>query len=236
MNNAPFTSLSSLLEPIATGLTISAIKEEGAKMVAASLESQVEKVTLSDKEEFVGIVETLRHVLDSYPSSIQNTDKFFEKFKEYANAAEVPEGEEEDIEYHYDVMDVMPTVAHFVFSYYSSNNSASVDEELLSSLVQMMPFAPGVENVPALIECLASLLEDTDRFESIAVESLKMFTELLLMKKSELDEFGIDNDVSKLMKDTLKNAIKSKPALQKLISKDFQNSRAKVNRFNALIR
>ena len=80
------------------------------------------------------------------------------------------------------------------------------------------------------------MLNDSERFESVLVPGLKLITEILLMKKSNLEEYEFEDDTISEMKSTLKDCCKGNKQLQNEIIKDFGKSRAKINRFNALIR
>lgn len=80
------------------------------------------------------------------------------------------------------------------------------------------------------------MLDDQERFDSIVVPVLKLFTEMLLMKKSELEEYEFEEETLSNMKSTLKTIVKGNKNIQATITKDFQKSRAKLNRFMALIR
>ena len=203
-------SWASLLTPLNTGLTVSAIKEEDARKLSKSLEDYIQKIDIDEINELIISVDILRLIFTSYPNAIESIDTYFVKFEEFINIIK-ENGEEEDSEEALELLPAMPSIAQFVFTVYSNNENIPINENLLLSLVQMMPFEPGVA-LNELISLLISILDDYEKFESIVLPSLKMFSELLLLKKSELDEYNIEQDVNKSMKDSLKTIIKYKPS------------------------
>lgn len=229
----PFTAISSILVPINAGLEVFAIKEETAAALAKLAAEQLEKLFLTDVNELIAICETIRHLLDSHPKTVKPINQYFPKLLTIVHAIQEI-GEEED--FAFEAVEAMPELARLVFAAYAADADLEVEEDLLGACVTMMPFSPEVEFVGDLLQNLIDMLEDQERFEAIVLPTLKMFTDLLLMKKNELEEFGLDPELVKSMKATLKRICKAKPALGKQITKEFGSSRAKINRFNALIR
>lgn len=226
-------SISLVLEPISTGIEVFAIKEEGAKKLVNIIKGHMDDVGESEFGELETILDCLAAINTTYPSTLKPADQFFPPLKK---AVQLIASADEEEDFQLEGIEIMPTVAKFVFSVYANNSDVEVDEDLLGALVSMMPFSPEIEFIGDLITYLVDMLDDQERFESIVVPTLKMFAELLLLKKSELEEFQFDDDVVKAMKNTLKTICKKKPAIAKQISKDYQSSRAKLNRFNTLIR
>ena len=126
--------------------------------------------------------------------------------------------------------------ARFVFNVYTSNESLQVNQNLLIPLVKMMPFAPDVEFLGELLGCMTDMMKDPIRFQCILSPGARVFAEMLLMKKSQLDEFELDQELVSDMKETLKTTVKQNPEIGKQISNEFKSSKAKLNRFNSLVR
>ena len=80
------------------------------------------------------------------------------------------------------------------------------------------------------------MFNDKARFQDVLVPGLRMITEILLMKKSELEQYQIEAESINALKQTLKKCCKGDRVLTQQITKSFGKSRAKINRFNALIR
>jgi hypothetical protein len=83
---------------------------------------------------------------------------------------------------------------------------------------------------------LCELLDDPKRFECIVAPGVFVLTDLLMKKKSELDEFHFDPGAVGEMKATLKKPCKANKKLGFKLKQQFKASRAKLNQFNALIR
>ena len=234
MKTASIHAMSYILESLSAGLEVAAIKEDGAKEIADFLKQFLGTLQIQDTNEISAALECLTAINKSYPAAIQPADPIIQGVLAFVK--QISESNEEEEEFMEESISIMPDIAKFVFNVYASTPSLEVEENLLGALVALMPFGPEVEGVGDLIQCLIDMLEDQERFECIVVPTLKCFTELLLMKKSELEEFEFEEDLIKSMKTTLKTICKKKPAVAKQISKDYQKSRAKLNRFNALIR
>jgi hypothetical protein len=230
---ATISSMNLIIDCLTACFEVCAIKEDGAKEIVTFLKEFLKSLTPADANEIASSLNCLTVINKSFPAAVKPYNDIFETV---LRAVELVAGADDDEEFAGDVIAAMPDIAKFVFNVYSSDPEIEVNEDLLGSLISMMPFSPEVEGVPDLLQNLVDMLEDQERFECIVVPTLKCFTELLLMKKSEQEEFELDKDLIKSMKDTLKAICKQKPAIAKQITKDFQSSRAKVNRFNALIR
>jgi len=225
--------MTAILDTLTCGLDVCAIKEPEAKQITTFLKEFINKLTFQDANEYAAVLSCLTSINKSFPGAAKPYEPIFEPIVKLVQAIAATD-EEEDFQT--EAITAMPDVAKFVFNVYATDSEVEVNEDLLGSLVSMMPFSPEVECVPGLLQDLVDMLEDTERFESIVLPTLKCFTDLLLMKKSELEEFELEDDLVKAMKATLKAICKKTPAIGKQITKDFQSSRAKVNRFNALIR
>ena len=230
---ANISSMNPIIDCLTAGLEVCAIKEADAKEIASFLKEFIKKLTPVDANELATSLNCLTSINKSYPAAVKPYNEVFEPI--LATVQLIASADEEE-DFATEAITAMPDVAKFVFNVYASDPSVEVNEDLLGSLVSLMPFSPEVEGVADLLQNLVDMLDDQERFECIVVPTLKCFTELLLMKKSELEEFELEQDLIKSMKDTLKSICKKKPAIGKQITKDFQSSRAKVNRFNALIR
>ena len=235
---APFSVIPAILEPINAGLEINQVSETQARALTAILSILLPQLDYHDVEELSATCATLKEVYDAYPDIIEPVAPFLEHLKDVVSViiAEPEEGNEDEIEDILNATDALPSIAQFVLTVYATNDNAKVYDELLTGLLSMMPFTPQVEENQELIECLISMMEEPDRFECIVVPTLKAFTELLLMKKVDLDEYEFEQDTIKEMKDTLRTIVKSNPNVGKQLAKTFGSSRAKLNRFNALIR
>lgn len=238
ISKAPYSVIPMILRPIIAGLQAGVVNDAAAAVLTGTLSVLLPQLDGHDVDELAATCRTLKNVYDVHPDVVEPCDPFFEHLAEVVGMIVSDPNEEE--EYFYGdiahAVDSMPDIAQFVFTVYVSSETTRVIPELLEGILQVMPFGPDVEENEELMECLCSMLEDEEKFECIVVPALSVFTELLLMKKTELDEYELEEDTVTAMRETLKRIVKSNPEVGKQLTKRLGTSRAKINRFNALIR
>jgi hypothetical protein len=238
ISKAPFPVIPAILEPINAGLETSQVSEVQARELTGILKILLPQLDHHDVEELSATCATLKEIYDIYPNLLNPVIPLLEHLKKVVSVItiEPDEDNEDEMEDIINATDALPSIAQLVLTIYAIDDSVPVYTELLAGLVSMMPFMPQVKENQELIECLISMMEEPEKFECVVVSTLKAFTELLLMKKVELDEYEFEQDTIKEMKDTLRTVVKSNPIVGKQIAKSLGPSRAKLNRFNALIR
>lgn len=236
-------SVSALLEVIIIGVDLGLLKENLLEELVKTLLVLFDILTPEFPEEIVSSLNLLTKILAFKQSLLAPIETFFDKIKillvePLSEVALLEEGEEEDaggesVEF---LDQVIPSIAQFVLSVYSTNPEIAVDEDLLIIVISHLPIASTVKEIGNIVDSLIEILGNSVRFESILVPGLIMFTEILLLKKSDLDAFEFDSDTIKSMKAVLKSNLKDNQRLQREVTKSFSDSRAKMNRFRLLIR
>ncbi|KAH0788084.1 hypothetical protein GPJ56_007915 [Histomonas meleagridis] len=232
-----FQSIPSLLSPISEGIKIgSIISNESITNLLTNLIKLLNKFVEDDIDEIISVLNLLNEVYIKYPKAFNNITEIINNMKRLISMVD-SNNEEEDNEEGFDreTIAIMPSITNFVFNVYASDDSVEVNEEVLSKLIEYLPYPPEVEEMNDIMANLLQMLQDEERFEPVLIPALKLITDVLLMKKSELEMYNFDETLDE-MKETLKSLVKGNKKRQMEITKDFQKSRAKVNRFNALIR
>ena len=235
LKESKISGMAAILGPISVGIETSAIKEESAIIIVECLKELMDKLLITDSNELIEAAKCLTSINQIYPSAL-NKDVSYFLTKINSIVQTITDSNEEEEEMMIQAATSMPEFTRLVFSVYATNPTVEVNENLLKSFIRMIPFPPEVEFVGELLGYINDMLKDTQRFECIVLQALKAFTEILLMKKTDLELYNLDQELLKDMKETLKTIVKSNPAIGKQITKDFQSSRVKVNRFNALVR
>lgn len=236
---SPFSVIPMILRPIDAGLQAGVVNEQMASILTGILSVLLPQLNANDIDELSATCRTLKNVYEQHPDVVEPCDPFFEHLSEIVSNISEEDDKSDDRNYYGDMKSpivCLPDIAMFVFTVYTSSETTKVFPELLQNILKHMPFRPEIEENEELMECLCSMLEEEDRFKSIVVPALSIFTELLLLKKAELDEYELEEDTVTMMKDTLKRIVKTDSDVQKQLQKLFGSSRAKLNRFNTLTR
>ena len=232
-----FPAIPALLIPLRAGVSVGIVDAEQAQKLVPTLKEMLNKFDNDDDEQLVAVVGVLTELSNHQPKCVEPVAAdLINSLEKFVLAADPDAAEEEDFDELNDLIEAMPFVCQFVFGIYASDIAPSdVNEKVLSTLVRMLPFPPQVEEMPDLLEQLCALVED-EKYSFVLAPILKVFVEILLMKKSELEEYELSDELTKDMKMALKNSVKADRRLEKILTKDFQNQKARLNRFKALLR
>ena len=236
---APFSVIPAILDPINAGLETSLINEKLATVLAGILSILLPQLDHHDAQELAATCTTMKEIYDIYPKVLEPIQPILDHLASVVSiivSRTIAEEYEDDIEDIFYATNALPSIAVFILSIYATRDETPVNKDLLNGLLNFMPFPPETEENQEIFECLVQMMEDPDKYESILIPTLKIFTTMLLMKKAEVEQFEFEPDLLKEMKDKLRTIVKLKPEIGKAITKDFSDSRAKINRFNALIR
>jgi hypothetical protein len=152
----------------------------------------------------------------------------------------IPEGaqesEEEDEE-----DEAMLGLTCFVFEVYAADAQAEVLPDLLLALVRNLPRDPGAspeeeQEFAALLTAMAGVLEDPERFECMVRPVVEYFVMLLMLPAAELEGYHISEGVIATIKATVKRFAKQDRELREILAAPYKGSRAKMKRFNLLLR
>lgn len=234
IDGATYDALIGFFDVLKSGISVGALSKEGLSETSQKLLSALEKGNNDDPELFSTAIGVLSAIHDSDASAVHDLKAFMNKVNEFTSFISL--GEEEDDGMDEEKIEAMPAIIKFVFQVYESNENIEINDELLEKLVDLLPFPPQVSEMNDIVCSLAQMCQNPDRFETILVKSLQNFAELLLMKKSEFEEYKFTDDTITEMKQALKSNVKGNKALEKQVTKEFAKSRAKLNRFLALIR
>jgi hypothetical protein len=216
LGNTAFEAVPSLLLPVKAGVSVGIVNEEMAKELGRIIIQLLEKLEKEDCVELMAVVGVATELFNHHPTSLDPIDNVLRLLVPFVQAAKGAEEEEEmgDEE----LIESMPTVCKFVFGVYASTSPPqTVNDDLLLGLVTLLPFPPAAEVMGDLLEDLNSLLEDREKFSIIVLPVLKMYTELLLMKKSEQEEFDFSDELIKNMKATSFTCYKTGRTLSRTI-------------------
>ena len=232
----PFSSVPALLLLIAAGLEVGCINEQLATEFISIISKFISKLDVGDVDELMALCTTLNSVNNFYPEKIKQSASeifpYLAKFAKYCYSNGIEEEDFIDDE----LIEAMPAVCDFVFNVYATSDDVEVNPDLLEPLFAMLPFQPEVKEIGDILSHLVTMLEDKERFQTVIVPALKAISDILLMKKNDLDEFGFYENLLKDMRQTLKAYCKGNTSLIDRVTSDFKKNRAKLNRFNVLIR
>lgn len=232
----PFTSMQSLLLPLTAGLQSGCFDQELSRQFADILKAFLAKLDLGDTSQIASVCTALNSLYNIDKQILTPAVDFLRPLQNFAYSCVSMDDDAEEDDAHEELFEIMPSIANFTFNVYANDEEVEILPDLIKPLLRLLPFHPEVEDVADILANVCTLLEDMDRSTNIAVEGLKMFADVLLMKKAELEEFNLPDDLPKHMKEILKSYCKGNKKLTNEITHDFQKSRAKMNRFNMLIR
>ncbi|KAH0792954.1 hypothetical protein GPJ56_003124 [Histomonas meleagridis] len=236
ITETPFDIIPQLLVPLTAGVKSGCLKADDASKLASTLKLYMSRLDDDDFNAVPSIAGILLALFNAFPESLNPVNEYFQHFTHFVEAATNSMEEEDFDDDIAQMIEAMPSITNFVFNVYANNDEVEVDDKLLQHLIDFLPFPPEVEEMNDIMFDLSQMLNDPERFEDILLPALRMITELLLLKKSELEEFEFEEETLDELKSCLKNCVKGNKKLQMQISKEFAKSRAKLNRFNALIR
>lgn len=225
------------LIPINAAFDAGCFNDETAGKFAVSLKDKILKCETLDGHEIGALCDSANRLFNLFPAKMAPISDYLQPLIKFAAKSLPPleEEEEDDIE-ELPGQEGLSDITNFVFNVYATDDSVEVINELIAPLLMLLPFEPGCEGINEILTNLAEMFEDKERFSDVLVPGLRMITEILLMKKSELEEYEIDDEAMSALKQTLKKCCKGDRALTQQLTKSFGKSRAKINRFNALIR
>ena len=222
--------------------SLPAINKKGSNKViwlAGILSILLPQLDHHDAQELAATCTTMKEIYDIYPKVLEPIQPILDHLASVVSiivSRTIAEEYEDDIEDIFYATNALPSIAVFILSIYATRDETPVNKDLLNGLLNFMPFPPETEENQEIFECLVQMMEDPDKYDSILIPTLKIFTTMLLMKKAEVEQFEFEPDLLKEMKDKLRTIVKLKPEIGKAITEDISDSRAKLNRFHALIR
>lgn len=230
----PFSSMPTLLLPLIAGLESGCINENLAQSLASILKTFLTKLDFGDVDPLASVCTALNSLYQFHKQAMSPIIEFLNPLEKFATEC-YTENDDGDMVQE-ELVESMPAVATLTFNVYANDDDVKVLPELINPLLALLPFHPQVEEVPEILANICSMLENKVRFNDIVVNALKMFADVLLMKKADLSEFKFDDDLIQNMKQTLKSYCKNDKKMTNAVTSDFRTSRVKINRFNVLIR
>jgi len=232
IGTSQFAFIPAILEPLSVGVETGAVDEKQASTLVQILKNFLGKLDSTDIEELNSTNYLLMKIWEVHPASLEPIDPIFDHLHSIVESISGGE-EEESMEASYQII---PSIAHLTFTIYSTSDTVEVRDDYLVSLFDAIPDLMQIEDSNEILECLVQMLENPDRFKCILVQVLDLFVNLLMNRKSDLEKCEVQPDTIKSMKEVLKNVLKNNSDIKKEIVAQFQGSRAKLNRFNLLIR
>ena len=256
LNSGPFVSkivswvpetrvslLPAVLEAIEAALTTNVLPPDSIQSLYDIIMKLYLRVPVQEEEEYCSVVEILILLVNNYSNVCNAKDILTESTKMLALCHGVdcrddnvkPNDEEEDEN---DVTpcedtQVLPTIIRLVLSVYASQQlNAEVSKDLINGVLEDIPTSSMSDILPVLLK----LMKQQARFKPVLVPICRMISELLLLKKSQQEEIGISDEMLNNAKASLKEVVKANRLIERQLMKDYSSNKAKLNRFNALIK
>lgn len=224
--NVSYVLLPSILEPIATGITTEIVSKDKTGQLCSSILETLDKLILDDDLEICACIEILRTVNKQYSSL--DYPKTLTVLKQLLESSQ--ENEELPLE---------GTIIHFIFELIlnelENNSDAQLDNEFILNIVKKLPLPPQMRYSAEIMSMLTNdFMPNQEKFGFMSFQGLLSIVELLISQN--ISQYELPTDLVSKMKALLKQKLKEDKALERQISKSFQNSRPKQNRFSKLLK
>jgi hypothetical protein len=227
-----FAMLPSVLEPIEAGVSLEIVNHEGMEKLSSAIGEVVEKLGIEMEEAVCACFEILCMIVKTAPDVLDYT-VIFEAVLALVGA-QADDDEETD-----GPCDTAgyPKIVRFVLeSYTSPFLQLEVNDALLKQLLQSLPLRPESEAMDEILPLVLRVLDDPVKFKAAVVPALIGIAELLMLKKADLDEYNLPAELLAQAKAKLQQTVRKDRGIERQITKTFQSSRPKLNRFSALLK
>lgn len=223
-----------ILIPINTALDSGCFTQDTVGQLATTIKEIITKCDAIQGREIGALSDTANRVFNLFPAKMEPIDEFLVALTEYATKAS-GRFEEEEEEVDPLTEEGLPDVANFVFNVYASNEDLQINEELLEPLLLSLPYE-NYDEANEVYNNLAIIFENKERVGNVLIPGLRIIAELLLLKKAELEQYKLEQDAYDALKASLKKCCQGDKKLVQALSSTFKGTKAKLNRFNALLR
>lgn len=189
-------------------------------------------IPFSEEESFcasaeIGILLVKRH------SQLININEFLKKavVKLALSNGYDADNSEEDVESYTDTM-IAPTLARLILYIYL-DKSVQFDKETLKTVIEELPYNQGMDDV---FIPLMKMLDEKEKFNNIYSSICQVMVSLIMSGSDNYEESGLTQETAKEAQEKLKIAFKSDKMLERIVTKDFQRSKAKMHKFNTLFK
>lgn len=223
-----FGMLPVVLEPVEAALHAGIVSFEDAKKLYNTITELLEGLGVSGDEATCACFDILSKIGKTNPELI-DVPKILEIIKNHVTGGEDDDDDKTETP-------EFPVIVRFVLEIYTSKTmKADVDPELLKIIIGALPLHPDISAMEEIMMLLVKLLDDLERFKPVVVPVMIAISELLMLKKSDLDEYEFSPEALQTLRETLKKMLQADKTLERQITKSF-NSRPKLNRFSAMLK
>lgn len=228
--------LPAVLEAVEASIVAAILKPEDIANLYTIIMNLFVKVPVTAEEEYCSVVEILILLINNYPNACESKSILMASTQMLALCHGVDCGGDEedgvDVEPCEDTL-VLPTIVRLVLATFASTKlNAEVSKDLINGVLEDIPTSALSDILPVLL----NLLKQAPRFKVVLVPICRIVTELLMLKKSDFEELGISDEKIANAKSVLKEVFKANKLVEKQIARDYSSSRAKLNKFNALLK
>lgn len=226
--NISYALLPSILEPLEAGISHNVISSQNLAQLSSLVLDTLDKLLLDDEMEVIACIEILREINLSPNSGVLDHAKTISILKRLLESSQ---GEQEPHE-----LPLESTISYFIFELtLKLNNDNEIDQELILNILKKLPLPPGYRYNQEIMSILVDqFIPNNEKYSFMTFQGLLTITELLISQNLPQYEFPVE--IINKMKAILKNQMKEDKTLERQISKTFQTSRPKQNRFAKLLK
>lgn len=216
-----------ILEPLEAGIHLGIVGRDDLVKTYEIIMTSLNSFEISENEEEIcACIEILSQIGKSNPD-IFNISDVFEILNQLITSVD-----EDEI----DCSQPISSIIRFTLELYTVKNiNITINEMLMNLILKILPLAPSISGMDDILELLVEILDDP-RFKNFIVKILILISEILMMKKPDLDQYQFRPDLILKLKETLKKHILLDRTIERQIVKTFKNNRQKMNRFNSLLK
>ncbi|OHT17179.1 hypothetical protein TRFO_41235 [Tritrichomonas foetus] len=222
--NVNYKMLPAVLEPLEAGISTEIFSKEDIAKISSVVIETLDKLLLDDEDEVIACIEIMS-IVAKKAFDVIDLNKIYNILKQLLES--VQEGEE---------MPPLGSIIRFIFELSTTQISDNnIDNDLITAAVKMLPLSPHIGSMTGIMKILtADILSNSDKFGFLSVDGLTAIAELLISQ--DLGDYEFPQELINEMKALLKKMVRADRNLERQISKHFQSSRQKQNRFSRLLK
>lgn len=177
-------------------------------------------------------MEALKAIYDDMPSSLDPLSEKIDAVSEYLKDVDV---EEQLIDVIVPKLEVVPSACDFIIDVYANSLTIDINDDILSTLFNLMPFPAEVTQNESIIKNLMVMMM-REKYQHLRVKIARLLAGYLLLNKKDLDEFKFEPKLISQMTYNLKIVANEKPENFDKILKHFQNKTRDVPKLQDLLK
>lgn len=229
-----FSILPVYFEPISVALNMDLINESKMPILYETTFRLFSSMPVSKEDEYCSVVEALIQIMQKYPHIADPNALLDRATISLAKLSGVNEKGEIDESQEYDNSSIFPVITRLVFGIFASDDyHIDFRRDLLVTVLGDFPLSRSMDEI---LNLMLKIIQKTDEcYKAALVPLSKSISELLMKKKSEQSELGIDPSTISQAKTVLKNIFKQNKLVEKQVAKEFSTPRSLLNKFNAIL-